>query len=337
MAPVSALAYCLHLQGGPLAAPRPGKSCPYDNCTRMKIAYNRLMAYEKWRQQVASTRRVVFLLLTVSMFAAPVQAFEVAGLSVPESFIVDYETGSYFISNINGKPTEKNNSGFITKLNPDGTVSEKKFVQGGKKGVTLHAPKGLMVSDDTLYVTDIDHVRGFDKKSGAHKVTIDLRSFKPKFLNDLAQDYVGRIYVTDMGTNRIFMIDPAEGNKVKVFASGPELASPNGLNFSGVRRKLIFASSATGELYWLDENGKAIKFDTKKKLASGLDGIDFDGEGNLYVSTFTGGIIYRISRQGEVKQFVTDLVTPADISLDTINRLILVPSFSGNRVFTLTY
>ena len=256
---------------------------------------------------------------------------------MPESFIVDDESGSYFISNINGNPTGKDNSGFITKLNSDGTVSDKKFVQGGKNGVTLHAPKGLLISEDTLYVTDIDHVKGFDKKTGAQKVSIDLRPFKPKFLNDLAQDYFGVIYVTDMGTNRIFSIETKNGNKVAVFASGPPLASPNGIRFSATRRRLIFANAGTGELYWLDEHGKPLKFETKKKLDTGLDGIAFDQEGNLYVSTFTGGKIYKISRQGKVTEFVTDIVTPADISLDTINRLILVPSFSGNRVFTFTY
>ncbi|MFQ5431586.1 MAG: SMP-30/gluconolactonase/LRE family protein [Nitrospinota bacterium] len=280
---------------------------------------------------------ILLFCLSVLALAAPAFAFEVSALSVPESFIVDDETGSYYISNINGRPTEKNNSGFITKLSPDGTVVEKKFVQGGKNGVTLHAPKGLLITGDTLYVTDIDHVRGFDKKTGGQKVSIDLRSFKPKFLNDLAQDYFGMIYVTDMGTNRIFNIDPANGNKADVFASGPELASPNGISFSAVQRKLIFANAGTGELYWLDEHGKPLKFETKKKLDTGLDGIDFDLEGNIYVSTFTGGKIYRIGRQGDVKQFVTDLITPADISLDTANRLILVPSFSGNRAFTLAY
>ena len=276
---------------------------------------------------------VIFLLL----LSAPAFAFEVSGLSVPESFIVDDETGNYFISNINGKPTEKNNSGFITKLNPDGSVVDKKFVQGGRNGVTLHAPKGLLISGDTLYAADIDHVRGFDKNNGGQKVSIDLRPFKPKFLNDLAQDYSGMIYVTDMGTNRIFSIDPANGNKVSVFASGPELASPNGISFSAVKKKLLFANADTGELYWLDERGKPSQFETKKRLDRDLDGIDFDREGNLYVSTFTGGMIYKIDRQGEVQQIMTHLVTPADISLDRVNRLILVPSFSGNRAFTLTY
>src|SRR3972149_5241500 len=93
-------------------------------------------------------------------------AFEVKGLRTPESFIVDPSTGAYFMSNIDGKPTQKDNNGFITKLDKTGKIIKLKFVEGGKKGVTLHAPKGLAVIDSILYATDIDFVRGFDKETG---------------------------------------------------------------------------------------------------------------------------------------------------------------------------
>jgi hypothetical protein len=35
--------------------------------------------------------------------------------------------------------------------------------------VVLNAPKGLALSADTLFVADIDHVRLFDRVSGAPK------------------------------------------------------------------------------------------------------------------------------------------------------------------------
>ena len=284
------------------------------------------------------SRLLIFLAPVCFLIAASVSvAFEVANLSVPESFIVDDDTGYYYISNINGKPTEKNNNGFITKLNPDGTLLDKKFVQGGKKGVTLNAPKGLLISGELLYVSDIDHIRAFDKKSGDLKKEIDLRSFDPKFLNDLAMDYNGRIYVTDMGANRIYRIDPTQYDKVKLFASGDEFNSPNGIRFTKRNGKLLVAMLGTGELLWVDLFGKTKKYVTKKKLAAGLDGLDFDEDGNLYVSSFTAGTIFRISNEKGLEEMVTGLVTPADISLDRKNRLILVPSFSGNRAFTLNY
>ncbi|GMT41837.1 MAG: ATP/GTP-binding protein [bacterium] len=281
---------------------------------------------------------VIRLFSGLFFFMAAVQAtaFEVSGLAVPESFIVDAAVGNYYISNINGKPLEKNNNGFITKLRPDGRVLEKKFVEGGKRGVTLNAPKGLLIIGGVLYVSDIDHVRAFDKENGEQKADIDLTSFAPKFLNDLAGGKSGKIYVTGMGTNRVFVIDTANRNKVSVLASGDKLASPNGIRLHKKNNRLVLNTWDTGEVFWLDFQGNLKKY-TDAALDKGLDGIDFDDEGNLYVSSFTGGKIFRISPRGKSELLISDIVTPADISLDRKKGLILIPSFKGDRVFTMKY
>jgi len=274
--------------------------------------------------------RIVLIIIGT---CSSVAAFEVKGLSVPESFIVDYSTGRYFISNVNGGPTEKNGAGFITRLNPDGSVAELKFIKGGN-GVTLNAPKGLLLVGENLYVSDIDHVRGFNKSTGRPVADFNLTSFSPRFLNDLAADSQGRIYVTDMGTDRIFTIDPASG-KADVFAEGAELGSPNGLVFLPQSRKFFLVTWGTGRLYNVGLKG-GLKPASREMFAN-LDGVDFDGEGNIFFSSFTGGKIYRLSPRGEIKTISHGLVTPADISLDRKKRLILVPSFNGNRAFTLSY
>ncbi len=276
----------------------------------------------------------LFLLVSAIIWTcAAASAFEVQGLAVPESFIVDYSTGRYFISNVNGGPTEKNGAGFITRLNPDGSVAELKFIKGGT-GVALNAPKGLLLLGENLYVSDIDHVRGFNKSTGRKSADFNLTSFSPKFLNDLAADSQGRIYVTDMGTNRIFRIDPSSG-KADVFAEGEELGSPNGLVFLPRGRKFLLVTWDSGRLYSVDMQGRLKP--ASREMAANLDGVDFDDAGNIFFSSFSGGKIYRMSPQGKIKTVSRNLVTPADISLDRKKRLILVPSFNGNRAFTLNY
>jgi len=270
------------------------------------------------------------------MFASSVSAFEVTGLAVPESFIVDPSTGNYYISNINGQPLDKNGNGFITRLNPDGSVGQLKFIDGTRSGVTLNAPKGLLIRGGTLYVSDIDHVRAFDKISGAPVGDIDLTSFKPKFLNDLAMDKRGKLYISDMGTNRLFAVDTSKGYKASVLVSDKRLASPNGIRFHKKRNGLVVATWDSGEIFHIDLTGKIRPF-MKTKLDTGLDGVDFDDEGNLYVSSFTGGKVFRVNKRGRVDVLASGLVTPADISLDRKKRLVLVPSFNGNRAFTLDY
>ena len=79
--------------------------------------------------------------------AAPTRAGVAEGFSTPESVIFDAETGTWFVTNINGGPSDKDGNGFISRLTSDGAVDSLHFVQGGRGGVTLYAPKGQGAPD----------------------------------------------------------------------------------------------------------------------------------------------------------------------------------------------
>jgi DNA-binding beta-propeller fold protein YncE len=75
-----------------------------------------------------------------------------AQLKTPESVLYEPTENVLFVSNIDGKPDEKDGQGFISKVSPiNGTVIELNWVTG------LNAPKGMAVSSDSskLYVSDI--------------------------------------------------------------------------------------------------------------------------------------------------------------------------------------
>src|SRR6185503_17852593 len=107
-----------------------------------------------------------------SAVAAPVapgatKTLTIAGFSTPESVLHDSVQDIYLVSNINGSPTAKDNNGFISRVRPDGAIENLNFIEGGRAGVTLNAPKGLAVTGDTLWVADIDVVRAFNARTGA--------------------------------------------------------------------------------------------------------------------------------------------------------------------------
>src|SRR5438477_2731518 len=110
----------------------------------------------------------------------------VQGFLAPESVLHDSTQDIYFVSNINGSPTAKDNNGFISRVRPDGAVENLKFIEGGRSGVTLNAPKGLAVSGDTLWVADIDAVRSFNAKTGAPLDSVSHATPAAVFLNDIA-------------------------------------------------------------------------------------------------------------------------------------------------------
>src|SRR3954470_5776351 len=157
-------------------------------CNRRPAAYNGLSdsaladsaaAYEK---EVAMRRK----------------SGETPNLQGPESARYDRDLDVWFVSNINGSPSQKDNNGYISRLRPDGTPYTVKFIEGGKKGVTLNAPKGLAINGDTLWVADIDVARAFNKRTGALIANVSTQG-RARFLNGTTVSPDCAVYMTDTG------------------------------------------------------------------------------------------------------------------------------------------
>jgi len=259
------------------------------------------------------------------------EAFEVKGLAVPHSFIVDRRTGDYFISNINGDPAARDDNGFITKLDSTGRVLAQKFIDGSK-GAPLHAPKGLAIVGDYLFVADIDHVKGYNKTTGRLRFNLDLTPLGATFLTDLTRDARGTLYVADGGSNLIAKIEPIRAYAVSVLAAGPQLNRPNGLTVDPATQRLVMVGGADGGVYEVGPAGALTPLVARRFRH--LDGADFDGAGALYVSSTIDGTIYKIVN-GRAAIWKAHLTTPADIGIDRRRRLLLVPSLSGNSAMTI--
>jgi DNA-binding beta-propeller fold protein YncE len=272
---------------------------------------------------------LTFLLLILWFSSA--QAFQVRGMNGPSSFIVDPSTGVYYVSNVSGPLRIKDNNAFIAKIDPTGKLADRDFIRAGINGVHLNAPKGLLISGNNLYVTDIDVVRRFDKASGKPLGSIDLSLLGARFLNGLAVDPEGHLFVSNTTGNTIYRINPANNFQITILAKGPKLGNPNGLVYEVPHRRLLVATGS-GRLIAVNIQGNILPI--HKKRFKGLDGIDLDREGNIIVSSSKEGTIYRIRKYSTVEVLRKNMVTPTGISYDFRNHQVLVPSFKGNLVFT---
>jgi len=263
------------------------------------------------------------------------------GLATPESVLYDAANDRYLVSNINGKPLDADNNGFISELSPDGTVKNLKWIEAGKNKVTLNAPKGMAIVGGVLYVADIDSVRMFDAKTGEPKGYNRIDG--ATFLNDVAST-AGKepIYVTDSGmkqgandfeptgSDAVHMI---EKGTVKVFAKGTQLGRPNGVV---VTPKGVYINTFGGdEVYRLVRGGK--REDITKVPKGGLDGLAVLGN-QVIVSSWQGQTVYKGTLGGTLEPMVAGAKAPADFDIDPKRQLILIPRFQDNVVqgFALT-
>ncbi len=268
--------------------------------------------------------------------AAPTRLHAVAGFSTPEGVVHDTSADVYFVSNINGSPGAKDGNGFISRMRPDGTVDSMPFVAGGRDGVTLHAPKGMAIRGDTLWVADIDAMRAFDRRTGASLRAVEFGS-RAAFLNDVAVGPDGMIYVSESGvrftasgetqptgTAGVFRL--GAGRSIELVARDTALAVPNGItahagrllmgSFGGPR---IFAWTPGQE--GLAPTGLAI---------GGIDGLEALDDGRIIASSWADSSIVLVG--DSATRLIAGLASPADFAVDRGRRRLVVPLFTENRV-----
>ena len=281
-------------------------------------------------------RKIIFPLLLNLLLLSPAYGFTRSNFDSPESFVSDPETGAYYVSNINGSPLAKDGNGYISKISANGNVVIQKFIGGKKDEPLMNSPKGLLVLGKEIWVTDIDAVRVFHKETGRLVKVIDAKAFDAKFLNDIAVDSQGIVYVSDMFADKILRIDPGQNDRITVFKQGADLGNPNGLIFNPKTGSLMAVTFKSGEILEFDRRGR---IHVLKKGLTALDGIDYDNAGNVYVSSFEKGEIYKIAfyGRGAITVFQSGLTTPSDISCDRKRNELLIPSLKGNTVTTLFF
>ena len=229
-----------------------------------------------------------------------------------------YDAGQncIFVSNVNGKPAEKNGEGFITKLSTDGKVIDLKFATG------LNAPKGMAIYQNKLYVSDIDRLAEISL-SDPHKIKF-YDAPDAQFLNDVAIGKDGVVYVSDSGTGRIYKL---ENGVFGIWGKVAPLAGPNGLLCEkghlliGTNDGIFSADPVSGELEKL------------VSLEGGIDGLKAVGNGKYIVSDWKGKVQV-VSATGQTLLFdTTDKnINAADLEFIPSKNVMLVPTFFDNRV-----
>jgi sugar lactone lactonase YvrE len=260
------------------------------------------------------------------------------GLARPEGARWDAAQRVWFISNINGGQ-QKDNNGYLSRVTADGRMEVARFVEGGQKGVTLHAPKGLAITGDTLWVTDLDAVRGFHRRTGAVVATVDLGPLGALFLNDLAAAPDGSLYVTDTGVrfdtagtrthtgpDRVFRI---RGREPAVVLEGEFLNQPNGIIWDAAgRRFLIGPITGTALLAWPGPGARPAP------VAEGpgrYDGIEILRDGRILISAWNDSTV-SVVEGDRIRPVIRGVPAPADIGLDPETGTVAVPLILDGRV-----
>lgn len=265
----------------------------------------------------------------------------VVGFQGPESVKYDAEQDVFFISNMTGYGSQVDGNGYISRLSAADPHSAAVFVQGGKNGAVLDAPKGMAIHGDTLWVADIHALRGFHRKTGAPLATVDFTPHGAVLLNDVAVGPDGTVLITDTGIlmspegvihtgpDRIFALGP--GHAVTVAAEGPQLLRPNGIAWDARAKRWVVVAfdPFNGQVASMAPGDTARQ--VLRRGSGKIDGVEVLPSGGVLFSSWADSSIHLLEG-GRDRRIIREVPEAADIGLDTRRNRVAIPLSSLDRV-----
>jgi len=235
------------------------------------------------------------------------------GFGHPESVAYDSNNKVLYVSDFGAelKPADKDGKGRISKVSLDGKILEPAFLPAA--GQTLNKPKGIWVSGNRLWVTDIDSVWAFDLKTKEGK-KLELPGIT--FAND--PTVIGNaLYVSDNRSDQLVRVEPADflkasaAPKITVLFSGKSI-NPNGLypGKSGSLLMVGFKSKDEPRAIYSMTPGKDPKAISDN--IGMLDGLYRMSDGDLLITDWKSGSLLRWNAKTGMQKLAGDFSGPAD-------------------------
>lgn len=245
------------------------------------------------------------------------------------------DPGVYFISSTNG-----DDMGWVSKLAADGSMIDSRWA------TDLRNPMGMRVSGNRLWINNTTEVVGLNLDNPSDRIVHPIDGAIS--LNDLATDSSGHAYLSDTMNSRVVRVDLATGENSTYISTLP--SSPNGVLVQGDRlyiaswgvmsdrpeERAEWITKTAGDLYWV-----SLKDSTKSRHIivpelGNLDGVEIDQKGNIYVSDWESGKLYKISSGTKtvvgLGQYGQGL---ADIGLNSLTGELALPVMLSNEVLFL--
>lgn len=249
-------------------------------------------------------------------------------LLTPESVQYDESNNLYYVTCYDYMYYTKDSpSGYISKIDKNGKILDLEWIRG------LFAPTGLCLYKNRLYVTVRNGIIVFDTQKGDYITQYDIPN--TEFLNDIAVDSIGRIYISDTSTEPekpdIYIL---ENNEVRPWYQSEHVSGTNGMFI--YKGKLLIGNNGEGLLQTIDLEDKSIT--TICSLGTGIiDGIRIDNNGDYLVSHWEGKI-FRITQQGDITEIFDARLegyNAADFEFSGETSTLVIPTFLGDKVVAL--
>ncbi len=218
------------------------------------------------------------------------------------------------------------NDGFVSLINPDGSVHTSKWIGATRDSLTLNQPLGSAISNGVLYTVDQGVLRSFDLASG--KPLKDVTVTGATFLNGIGVTADGTAYISNSRAPESILRVTADGT-TSVFLEGAPLAAPNGVAIDN-DGNIVVVNIGNNSVLTFNPEGELIL--TETAVEGGNDGVVITEDGTKYVSSVRFGSVSRIRPGEQAEVIASGVPSAASMCYDSVQKQLVIPMNPNNSL-----
>jgi len=243
-----------------------------------------------------------------------------------ESCTYDAKRNLIVVMNAGVPQNQQENDGYVSLLNPDGSVHTTKWIGATRNGLTLNHPLGSAIHNGVLYAADIDVVRTFDLESGQPGRAYPVQG--ATILNGIGVDRNGTIFVSNTRNPECVYKITADG-ETSTLVEGKPLNLPNGVAIDP-DGNVVVVNVGDRAVMTFDPTGKLIR--TEEAAEGGNDGVVILKDGTKYVSSVRYGSVSRIRPGQKAEVIAQGIPSAASMGYDSKQHQLIIPMNNNNAL-----
>jgi hypothetical protein len=226
-----------------------------------------------------------------------------------------------------GNPNNiQENDGFVSLINPDGSVHTAKWIGATRDGLTLNHPLGSAIRNGVLYTVDGAVLRTFDLAAGTPLKAVEVTG--ATFLNGIGVAADGTAYISNTRPPETIFKVTADGT-VSKFVEGAPLAVPNGVAIDN-DGNIVVVNIGANTVLTFNPAGTLVR--TENAVEAGNDGVVVTEDGTKYVSSVRFGSVSRIRPGRPAEVIASGIPAAASMCYDSRQKQLVIPLNPNNAL-----
>jgi WD40 repeat protein len=243
-----------------------------------------------------------------------------------ESCTFDPDKNLVLAMNAGNRVENAEPDGFVSLINPDGSVHTAKWIGATRDGLDLRDPLGSAIAGGKLYTVDSGYLRSFDLATGRPLASVAVPG--ATILNGIGVTEDGTAYISNSRDPELIYKVTPDGQS-SVFAQGAPINVPNGVAIDrdgnivvvNINDNAVITYSPDGEVMRIDHAAEG-----------GNDGVIVTEDNTRYVSSVRFGSVSKVVPGQAAEVIATGVPSAASMCYDSVQKQLVIPLNPNNAL-----